>query len=78
MDYEYGFLVETIEVKDEIADATADELRQGFASGLAGLAHKISTMVPTLPRSGFEVVSHDLTKIDRHLILSVLIRRPLG
>ena len=73
--YEYGFIVNTLELKIGLADATSEEVSQGMALALSDLAKSLSKAVQTAPQGPWEIVSHDLTRIDRHLIVTFLSRR---
>ncbi len=74
-DYEYAFMVETVTIQPGIADATADEVSHTIVGTFAPLVGKLGTNLPQLAGGGWQVVSHDLTRIDRHLILTFVIRR---
>lgn len=77
MAYKYAFIVNTLEIKAPLADATSDELSQHLAIALGNLAESLTKAVPELPGSQYQIVSHCLTRIDRHLVLTVLTRRPM-
>lgn len=72
---EYGMMVQTIEIKPAMEDATADEISQTMTVGLGQILQKASKGLSNLPngRKG-EIVSHDLIRIGRHLVLSILFR----
>jgi hypothetical protein len=72
---EYGFIVKTVEIRPGLADATSNEVSQMLSSGLGPLAQDISKSLLNLPPGGWRVLSHNLTRIDRHLILTFLICR---
>lgn len=73
--FEYGFIVKTVEIRAGLADATSNEVSRMLSIGLVPLARDISNSLPNLPPGGWKVLSHDLTRIDRHLILTFLICR---
>jgi len=72
---EYGIMVQTIEIKPVIADATANEVSQYFTAGLNQIVQKASKGLNSFKGGSWSVVSHDLTKIDHHLVLSLLIQK---
>ena len=78
MEYEYTFLVETVAITPGIADLSPDEFSQELATGLGHLGQSMTKSIPTLPKGGWEIVSHSVTRIDRHLTATFLIRRPRG
>ncbi len=77
MPQQYAFMIETAELKAGAADATSDEISQSLGLGLGNIGEKITKALPTLPPGGWQVVSHDITRIDRHLVVTILIRRQL-
>ncbi|MCK5600315.1 hypothetical protein KAR91_00430 [Candidatus Pacearchaeota archaeon] len=72
---EYGMMVQTIEIKPDIADAPASEFSQYFTAGLNQIVQKASKGLNSFEGGGWSFVSHDLTKIDHHLVLSLLIQK---
>ena len=72
---EYGIFVKTIELKQRLADATADEVSEGLAGGLGNYLKNLPKMLESFEGGGWKTVSHNLTRIDRHLVLSLLISR---
>ena len=72
---EYATMVQTAELKPGLADFTSDEVGQNIAVGLSQVLQKASKGLQTLQGGGWEILSHDLTRIDRHLVVSLLICR---
>jgi hypothetical protein len=73
---EYGFIVQTIDIKPGMEDATADELSQSMAIGLNKVLQSASQGLNNLPNGGHgEILSHTLTRIGGHLVVSFLFRR---
>jgi len=72
---EYGFMVQTMEIKPDMEDATADGLGQTMAMSLGQMAQKASKGLTTIQGGNWEIVSHDMTRLGRHLIVTFLIRR---
>ena len=83
--YEYSMIVTTGQLNPGAADATAEELSQSVAPQLGSLVQKVGKNLANFPgnapankQGGWEIVSHDITRIDRHLLTTFLIRRPLA
>ena len=72
---EYGFMVQTAEIRPGLADSSSDEVAQGLAVVLNPLSQKISKALPRLSPGDWEIISHDITRIDRHLIVTFLLCR---
>jgi len=72
---ELGFIVRTVEIRPGLADATTDEVSQMLTTGLYQIVQEVEKSLPSLPPGGWRVLSHNLTRIDRHLILTFLISR---
>jgi hypothetical protein len=73
---EYGFIVQTIDIKPDMEDSTADQLSQTMAIGLNKIVQSASKGLNNLPGGGSgEILSHNLTRIGGHLIVSFLFRR---
>ena len=72
---EYCTMVRTLEIKAGMADATADEVTNDLTVSLAQAVHAASTGTQTLEGGGWEIVSHNLARVDRHLIVSFLLCR---
>lgn len=75
MNYEYGFLVQTGTLTAGLADASSEEMGRGFAQLFGPLAERVSNAIRAYPNGPWEIVSHDITRIDRHLVVTFLIRR---
>ena len=74
--YEYGVIFETANVKPEIlATATTDELSQNLAVALGGVMDRVPERMKSFQGGGWEIISHQLTRFDRHLVVSFLLRR---
>ena len=72
---EYGVMVQTIDIKPGMADATATKVSQNFTAGLNQIVQKASKGLATPQGKGWKILSHSLTRVDRYLILSLLISR---
>ncbi len=72
---EYNMMLNTIELKPGVAEATADEISKDLTMHLGEISQGMSKATESFQGGGWEVVSHALTRIDSHLILSFLIRR---
>ena len=72
---EYMILVHTVELSPAIEDATADEITDHFTLPLTDIAHEVTQYAETIGGGGWEVVSHTLTKLHSHLLLTFLLCR---
>ena len=73
--YDYGMMFQGMTLKPGIADQTTDEVAKAMTMASGKLVKRISQGVNTLDGGGWEVVSHALLRIDRHLLVSSMIRR---
>jgi hypothetical protein len=73
---EYGFIIQTIDIKPDMEDSTADQLSQNMAIALNTIAQSAAKGLSNLPGGGNgEILSHNLTRIGGHLVVSFLFRR---
>ncbi len=72
---EYGMIVTTGELKAGMADATASEVSQSLTVVLSQMVQRASKGIETLQGGSWKIVSHEITRIDRHLVVSFLIHR---
>ena len=76
MEYEYAFVADVMELKPGLREATSEELGKNLTVALAQSGQKFATTTRTLEGGGWETISHSLTSIDKHLVLTVHMRRP--
>ena len=76
MSYEFNFMVAPVELKPEMADMDSREIAQAVGRTLGQVGRTVAGGIDSLPPGGWEIVSHDLLRIDRHLLVTFLIRRP--
>lgn len=55
---------------------STEELTVGLTTALAPMVGQIGETLDSLDGGGWEIVSHELTKIENNLILTFLVRRP--
>ena len=69
----YGIMVQTMEIKPDMKDATRDEMSQAMTVGLNQIVQKASKGVSSLP-DGKEgnLLSHCITRVGCHLVVSFL------
>ena len=73
---EYGLIVQTIDIKPDMEDATADQLSQSMAMNLNTVVRSAANGLSNLPGGGNgEILSHNITRIGGHLVVSFLFRR---
>jgi len=74
--YEYAIMSETVNVKPEALVAESKkELLSSLGIDLVRVMDIVHKSLNTYEGGGWEILSHDLTKLDRHLVVSFLIRR---
>ena len=73
--YDYGFLVQTATLTNELADQTSDEVASTLTPLFGQLSERISRAVRAYPNGPWEIVSHDITRLERHVVVTFLIRR---
>ena len=74
--YRYGMIVDSMELTAGLADLTSREMLDEIGVGLQTSPRKLSEAIQTLPPGDWKVISHDVVRIDRHLIVTYLLRRP--
>jgi hypothetical protein len=72
---EYGFVVNTIEIKPEVDDAGPEEVSKLIAVKLNQIAAQASKGLRNLRGGGWEIKSHTLTRVGKHLVVSMLVSR---
>jgi len=72
---EYGFMVHSIEIKPEADDASPVEVSKMMAVGLNQIVQKAAKSLPTLKGGGWEIASHNLVRVGKHMVVSILISR---
>ena len=74
--YEYAIMSETVNVKPEVmVTETKKVLLDNLGTDLIRVMDIVHKSLRTYEGGGWEILSHDLTKLDRHLVVSFLIRR---
>lgn len=74
--YEYAIMSETVNVKPEALVAESKkELLNSLGIALVRVMDIVHKSLKTYGSGGWETLSHDLTKLDRHLVVTFLIRR---
>jgi len=73
--YDYGFLVQTAALNVDLADLTSDEVASSLSPLLGQLGERISRAIRAYPNGPWEIVSHDITRLERHVVVTFLIRR---
>ena len=76
MPYEYSFIVNTLTIKPGMADQTSNEVSQELGKALLSFALPLK-QAANIPPGGWDVISHDVTRIDRHLVVTFLLRRKI-
>jgi hypothetical protein len=71
---EYGFMVQSIEVKPEMDDADAAQVGKSVAMQLNQMVQRAARGL-SLKGGGWEIASHTITRVGRHMVVSFLIKR---
>ena len=75
--YEYGIIARTVNLNLEaLSTATADRLTLDLGVGLKETVDQVSEGMKSFEGGDWEIISHQLTRIDHHLLISFLLRRP--
>jgi hypothetical protein len=72
---EYGMMTTTFKLKEELEGITSDEISQSLSLGTHEYLKSLPASLDSFEGGGWRVVSHALTKIDSHLVLTFLIYR---
>ena len=76
MAYLYGILTESGTLDIGVADMTSSELSASLQEELAKVLVRAATMTrERAPRGAWEIISHSVVRIDRHLLVNFLVRR---
>ena len=75
MAYAYSFMVQTAPTGPAIDEATPDEVSQGLALALTPLGASIATALQEYPGGPGEVVSHSISVLGPHLVVTFLVRQ---
>ena len=74
MPYKYTFLVTNMELQPGLTELSAEELGQGLAQQFGGLGPNISQYIQQVPEGPWEAISHSVTRLDSHLVISLMLR----
>ena len=72
---EYGIMTQTIEITPEMADVNAGGMSQAITMKLQPFIRAASEGLGKIEGGGWRIISHSLTRVDRHLVLTLLIER---
>ena len=74
---QYATMVQVIELKPGVADFSRQEVGQGIGLEFQKLASRLPKMLTSGPFKGqtWEIVSHDVTRLDRWLLVTLLARK---
>jgi len=74
-DTEYATLVQVGELEAHISDLAPEDVALSFTKALGGLVHKVTQAIKTLDGGGWQIMSHEITAISKHLIVTFLVKR---
>jgi hypothetical protein len=72
--YEYAIMSETIALKPLVAK-NKKELLDGLGMALVRIMDVVHKSLRTYEGGGWEILSHDLTKLEHHFLITFLTRR---
>lgn len=75
MPYLYGMMTESGTLDIGIADMTSSELSASLQEELASVLIRAARMARERPDGAWEICSHSVVRIDRHLLVTFLVRR---
>ncbi len=70
---EYAFSALTMEIKPGLADFNDKEVSLEILKTLRPFAEGLPKTLQQIPPGNWRVISHSLTRIDRHLVLTLLL-----
>jgi len=73
--YEHAVMFHTARLAPDLANRSDDQFGAGLGIHLAPLIEKMTKGAETFQGGGWEVLSHQLTPLDGHLVMSLLLRR---
>ena len=76
MDYDYAFMASTIAPEEDINHAPPDVVGRSIGLALGQFGRTISGAIPEFMGGGWEAISHNLTQIEQHMVVTVCLRRP--
>ena len=75
-EHELGMMVAGLEIAPDILAQATDVVTDQMQQGLAVILETTQSELPSYQGGGWEIVSHTLTRLDSHLIVTFLLRRP--
>jgi hypothetical protein len=73
--YDYAAYTIGLDLKVGIEDLTADQVAATLNAIIAGAITKVTPQLETYNGGRWEIMSHDLMRLQSHLVLSFLLRR---
>ena len=72
---EYATVVKALDLKPAAYNAPRDQLAKATSLTFGNVVNRISKDTQSFQGGGWEIVSHNLTRIGDHLLASFVIRR---
>lgn len=72
---EYSVVVTDIDLSPDIEKVTSDQLDASLTMSLNQIVQKTSKVIQTHEGGGWEIISHELTRLGNRLVVSFLLRR---
>lgn len=70
-----GVLVHSMPIKPDMADLSDDDLAQIMSKAMTVILVKMEDELEVQGVKSWQYLSHSLTRLDRHLLLSVLVQK---
>ena len=74
MSQKYTFLVTSMELPDGIEDQSSVQVNQSLNEIMGQLSQPLTETIGQVPEGPWEGVSHTVTQMDRHLVVTVMLR----
>lgn len=74
--FEYSIMAYPMEIKPGVSTQSGNQVAEDLTKGVGLVLGEVQEAMETHPAGpGWEIVSYQLTRIDRHLIATFLLRR---
>jgi hypothetical protein len=67
--------INTLQLKTVTPDATGDDMNKYISLGVNRIFRDVAEGTQQVEGGGWEILSHSLTKLDNHLVVSFLLSR---
>ena len=78
MNYEYSFLHRVYSLDAALQDASLREVASGTSTLLGEFLQALEEELPSHKGGGWEVISHDMSRLGAFLLITVMLRRAVA